>query len=131
MQIGAFVERLQWPPRGLGGCTGHHTPGMTDRERPALRRMRPTRRGAIEGFPLPQLPRRVAARLAMGRTVLLAAQAGAMGEGIEQRRPARRWIAVVAQAGRPSLPDGSGEGRESRLLDVRSQHDARHRAQRH
>ena len=55
MQIGAFVERLQWPPRRLrvdaaGG------PGES-----GLRRMRATRRGALEGFPLPRLRRRVAA----------------------------------------------------------------------
>lgn len=61
------------------------------RERPALRRMRPTRRGAIEGFPLPQLPRRLAARLAAGRSVLLVAQTGAMGQRIERRAPLLRW----------------------------------------
>jgi RNA-directed DNA polymerase len=91
IQVGAFVERLQWPPRRLLGRRGQHKARSAEAERRALRRMRSTRRGAIEGFPLPQLPRRIAARLATGRDVLLVAQTGAMGEGIEQRAPVRRW----------------------------------------
>ncbi len=91
MQIGAFVEQLQWPPRRLRGRRGQDSAGTTKRKRRALRRMRPTRRGAIEGFPLRQLPRRLAARLAAGQPVLLVAQTGAMGQRIEQRAPLLRW----------------------------------------
>ena len=85
MQIGAFVERLQWPPRRLvtnrAGCSAS-----------GLRRMRPTRRGAIEGFPLPQLPRRVAAILASGRSVTLVGQLDAPAGRIVQRVPVVRWV---------------------------------------
>lgn len=52
----------------------------------------------VEGFPLRQLPRRFAARLGAGRSVLLVAQTGAMAGRIEQRRPVRRWAAVSRTA---------------------------------
>lgn len=87
MQVGAFIERLQWPPRRLGrSMNGEHV------RRGDLCRLRPTRRGAVAGFPLPQLPRRLAARLAVGRSVLLVAQNGRMGERVMQRMPIRRWV---------------------------------------
>lgn len=92
MQIGAFVERLRWPPRRLRKRHAWETATTAQWGRSALKRMRPTRRGAIEGFPLPQAPRRLAARLAAGRNVLLVAQTGTMVGRIEQRRPVRRWI---------------------------------------
>ena len=86
IQVGAFVEQLQWPPRRLGRSRN------AERGHPGeLRRMRPTRRGAVAGFPLPQLTRRLAARLAAGRSVMLVAQNGRMGERVMQRMPLRRW----------------------------------------
>lgn len=100
MQVGAFVERLQWPPRRLRARATR----VEDAQR-ALRRMRPTRRGAIEGFPLPQLPQRIAARLAAGRSVLLVAQTGTLGQRIEQRAPLRRWEPKPASGSR-RLPSG-------------------------
>ena len=57
IQVGAFVERLQWPPRRLRGRKAPENAEPADRGWQALRRMRPTRRGAIEGFPLRQWPR--------------------------------------------------------------------------
>ncbi len=92
MQVGAFIERLQWPPRRLGrGSSGKR------RRAGELRRLRPTRRGAVAGFPLPQLPRRLAARMAAGMPVLLVGQTGRMGERVMQRTPLRRWAAVAAR----------------------------------
>ncbi len=91
MQVGAFVERLQWPPRRLRGRGPR-----VECEKRALRRMRPTRRGAIEGFPLRQLPRRIAVRLVAGRPVLLVAQTGTMGQRIAERAPLRRWAPGLA-----------------------------------
>lgn len=90
MQIGAFVERLQWPPRRLspGGAAGA--------DKSALRRMRATRRGAVEGFPLPQLRRRVAALLAAGKNVTFIGQAGESGSRVIARRPVSRWARVIA-----------------------------------
>ena len=75
MQVGAFVEQLQWPPRRLPKvrpATAFTPPG-------GLRRMRPTRRGAMQGFPLTQLDRRVAGLVAAGRAVTLVAQRGESG----------------------------------------------------
>ncbi len=90
IQIGAFIERLQWPPRRIGrrGSASARS-GVVSA---GLRRMRPTRRGAIDGFPVRQLPRRVAALLAQGRPVLLVAQTGMPAGRIEQRRPLLRWM---------------------------------------
>ena len=88
MQIGAFVERLQWPPRRLraDAAAGPSESG--------LRRMRATRRGAIEGFPLSQLRRRVAALLAAGSDVTFVGQAGESGTRVMARRPVARWVAA-------------------------------------
>ena len=100
MQIGAFIEQLQWPPRRL--VVGH---GSTPGESAAfngLRRMRPTRRGARCGFPADQLGRRVAALLRAGKSVTLVAQTGQFDGRLEQRRPTRRWSPVAA-----GLPSGA------------------------
>lgn len=86
IQIGTFVERLQWPPRRIGRR------GRSNFTLTGLRRMRPTRRGAIDGFPVRQLPRRVAVLLAWGCPVLLVAQTGRPAGRIEQRRPLLRWV---------------------------------------
>ena len=88
MQIGAFVERLQWPPRRLRADAAGG-PGES-----GLRRMRATRRGAIEGFPLSQLRRRVAALLAGGSDVTFVGQAGESGTRVMARRPVARWVAA-------------------------------------
>ena len=87
IQIGAFVERLQWPPRRLG----NPAPAQAG----PLRRMRATRRGAIEGFPLQQTQRRLAARAARGRPQLLVTEIEAPAAGFVSRRPAWRWAAQV------------------------------------
>ena len=50
MQVGAFVEQLQWPPRRLPKVR----PATASTPRGGLRRMRPTRREAMQGFPLNQ-----------------------------------------------------------------------------
>lgn len=102
IQIGAFIERLQWPPQRLrrGGTSDKAGPAC--RQRPALHRMAPTRRGAIDGFPLPQLPRRLAARLAMGRAVLLVVQTDTPAGSIMQRRPALRCDAATGLQQRPA-----------------------------
>lgn len=84
MQIGAFVEALQWPPRRLSPRANAPLPG--------LRRMRPTRRGARCGFPTEQLGPRVAALLRAGESVTLVTQTGRFDGRLEQRRPLRRWI---------------------------------------
>jgi len=91
IQVGAFVERLQWPPRHRRRSSKAAALGRPARGAGALRRMRATPRGAIEGFPLPQLPRRLAGRLACGKSVLLVAQTGLLTGRIEQRAPVRRW----------------------------------------
>lgn len=86
MQVGAFVERLQWPPRRLKRrVAGQPTDGH------GLRRLRPTRRGAVAGFPMAQLPRRLGARVASGESVLMLAQNGTMDERLMQRMPLLRW----------------------------------------
>lgn len=86
IQVGAFVERLQWPPR-------RHTRREAGQQRDGggLRRLRPTRRGAFAGFPMAQLPRRLGARVASGKSVLLVAQNGTMDERLMQRMPLLRW----------------------------------------
>lgn len=90
MQVGAFVERLQWPPRRLKrSVTGQPCDGD------GLRRPKPTRRGVVAGFPVGQLARRLGARLALGNTVLLVAQNGSMGERLMQRSPLLRWAPRV------------------------------------
>jgi hypothetical protein len=100
VQVGAFVERLQWPPRHLrrrgGGCI----------EVPGLRRLRPTARGAVAGFPLGQLARRLGARLADGRAAAWLAEQGAVGPGAPvRRRLARRWVPKDAgDRSRPLAP---------------------------
>ena len=85
IQVGAFVERLQWPPRRLGkrGVRGNL----------ALHRMGSTRRGAVEGFPLRQLARRRAALVAAGGQVTFVGQRGGDGAGLRRRAPALRWVA--------------------------------------
>jgi len=88
IQIGAFVERLQWPPRRIrvdaAGSAGES----------GLRRIRATRRGALEGFPIAQLRRRVAALLAGGHDVTFVGQAGESGTRVMARRPVTRWVAA-------------------------------------
>ena len=65
MQVGAFVEQLQWPPKRIAKLRAATEAKLTG----GLRRMRPTRRGAVQGFPLAQLKRRVAGLVAAGRAV--------------------------------------------------------------
>ena len=90
IQVGAFIERLQWPPRRLRHRSA--TPdGAVDRP-DGMRRMRPTARGAVWGFPLPQLPRRLGGRIASGCSVVLIAQSEASAGRIRQRKPVRRWV---------------------------------------
>ncbi len=57
-----------------------------------LRSIRPTRRGAVDGFPLRQLPRRLAALLASGRNVTFVGHRGQTGQRILQRGPEMRWV---------------------------------------
>jgi hypothetical protein len=107
MQIGAFIEKLQWPPRRLS------PPGRGEREVSAerRRRMRPTRRGALWGFPADQLDRRVAALLRAGRAVTLVAQTGRRSGRIEERRPVRRMHVVhAASLDYADLIDVPGQG---------------------
>jgi len=87
--VGAFVEQLQWPPRRLPKVR----PANAPRLRGGLRRMRPTRRGAVQGFPLTQLDRRVAGLVAAGRAVTFVAQRGESGGGLMRRVPVARWVA--------------------------------------
>lgn len=92
IQVGAFIERLQWPP-----CRLRHrssTPERAVELAAGMRRMRPTARGAVCGFPLPQLPRRLGARIASGRSVVLVAQTEVPAGRIRQRKPVRRWVPV-------------------------------------
>jgi hypothetical protein len=86
IQVGAFVERLQWPPRRL-----KRPEAGQQRNDDRLRRLRPTRRGAVAGFPIGQLTRRLGARVASGNSVLLVAQDGSMGERLMHRAPLLRW----------------------------------------
>ena len=85
MQTGAFVERLQWPPRRIRP----HAAGSPGES--GLRRMRAKRSGALEGFPLLQLRRRVGAMLAAGHDVTFIGQAGESGTRVMARRPVPRW----------------------------------------
>ena len=89
MQVGAFVEQLQWPPRRLPKVR----PATASTPRGGLRRMRPTRRGAMQGFPLTQLDRRVAGLVAAGRAVTFVAQRGEGGGGLMRRVRVARWVA--------------------------------------
>ena len=49
-------------------------------------------RPAVEGLPLPQLRRWVAALLAAGRDVTFVGQAGESGTRVLARRPVARWL---------------------------------------
>ncbi|WP_353213397.1 RNA-directed DNA polymerase [Rhodovarius sp.] len=91
IQVGAFVERLQWPPRRIGKAAGSAKPKLSG----SLRRMRPTPRGALQGFPLGQLDRRVAAVVAAGRAVTFVAQRGESGGGLMRRVPVARWVSCT------------------------------------
>lgn len=93
MQVGAFVERLQWPPRRLSKAGARGTNG--------LRRMGSTRRGALEGFPLRQLQRRRAALLAAGGQVLFVGQCAGDGTGLRRRLPATRWVRRAPGGAKP------------------------------
>jgi hypothetical protein len=95
MQVGAFVEQLQWPPRRLPSARR----AADAARRGALRRMRPTRRGAARGFPLAQLDRRMACRVAAGNAVTFVAQRGESGGGLMRRVPVARWAPGSAQTG--------------------------------
>jgi RNA-directed DNA polymerase len=92
MQIGAFIEQLQWPPRRLSKVQPD-SPGLRA-SATGLRPMRPTRRGALRGFPGYQLPRRVGTLVRTGRTVTLVAQTGKLGGRVQERKPIRRWVPV-------------------------------------
>ena len=102
IQVGAFFEELQWPPGRLPRESGAAPGSAAD----GLRRMRPTRRGAVRGFPRQQLPRRLAALLAAGRNVLVVVQkVDVERAGIVRRVPAARWVAhgtAVRGAGQAS-----------------------------
>jgi hypothetical protein len=93
MKVGAFVEQLQ--PRRLPKVR----PATAPRLRGGLRRMRPTRRGAVQGFPLTQVNRRVAGLVAAGRSVTFVAQRGESGGGLMRRVPLARWVAGGAMQG--------------------------------
>ena len=88
MQIGAFMEKLQWPPQRLAARA------MAARDRAAvpLRRMRPTTRGAVHGFPVRQLPRRLAALLGQGEAVTLVNEVSGGVGAVLSRVPASRWV---------------------------------------
>ncbi len=92
IQVGAFFERLQWPLRrtGKGTASIPAKDGLM-----GLKRMQPTRRGAVEGFPLHQLPRRIAALVAAGRSVTVVRQVDTPGAGLLQRLPHARWVALL------------------------------------
>ena len=100
MQVGAFVEQLQWPPRRLPKLR----PATASTPRSGLRRMRPTRRGAVQGFPLTQLDRRVAGLVAAGRSVTFVAQRGESGGGLMRRVPVARWVAGGAKLAERERP---------------------------
>jgi hypothetical protein len=93
IQVGAFYERLQWPVRR----NSLHEQSGKKQGVAGLRRMRSNRRGAVEGFPLHQLRRRVAAWLAAGQSVLVVAQSHTAGGRLLQRRPKARWRATSTQ----------------------------------
>lgn len=78
IQVGAFVERLQWPPRALAPARGVGG---------GLRRMRPNRRGAIDGFPLAQIRRRCRAEVSAGRSVVFVGQSGRQCGRLLERLP--------------------------------------------
>lgn len=88
MQVGAFVEQLQWPPRRLP----KERPATEASPRGGLRRLRQTRRGAVQGFPLTQLDRRLAGLVAAGRSVTFVDQRGESGGGLMRRVPVARWV---------------------------------------
>lgn len=87
MQVGGFMERLQWPPRRL------------PRQGP-----RPTRRGLVEGVPLERWATKRRQRLGEGHTVLEVRQAadgvkgmpGAAVGRLLRRLPVRRWTGTAA-----------------------------------
>lgn len=89
MQVGAFVEQLQWPPKRIAKPRAATAAKLSG----GLRRMRPTRRGAVQGFPLAQLDRRVAGLVAAGQAVTFVAQRGESGGGLLRRVPVARWAA--------------------------------------
>lgn len=101
MQVGAVVEQLQWPPRRLPKARVARAPTS----RSDLRRMRPTGRGAVQGFPLTQLDRRVAGLVSAGRSVTFVAQRGESGGGLMRRVPVARWV-----------PGGANEAIRERLV---------------
>ena len=107
MQVGAFVERLQWPPRRIAKASAATEAKFSG----GLRRTRPTRRGTLQGFPLAQLDRRVAGLVAAGHAVTFVAQRGKGGGGLMPRVPVARWVGQ--QAGqvpreRPVLSGANG-----------------------
>ena len=95
MQVGAFVEQLQCPPKRIAKLRAATEAKLSG----GLHRMRPTRRGAVQGFPLAQLDRRVAGLVAAGRAVTFVAQRGESGGGLLRRVPVARWAASDARAG--------------------------------
>lgn len=100
MQVGAFVERLQWPPRRIPKLR----PVVSPVKCGASRRLRPTRRGALHGFPLAQLDRRVAGMVAPGQAVTFVAQRGESGGGLTRRVPVARWVARDPKTGARERP---------------------------
>jgi hypothetical protein len=83
MKVGAFVEFYAPDPAKSQGA------GMN------LQAMRPTRRGARHGFPLPQLSRRVNGLLARGRSVVFVDETGRDSGRLRER--AVRWRFVARQ----------------------------------
>lgn len=88
MQVGAFIERLQWPRRRIAKASAATEAKFSG----GLRRMRPTRRGALQGFPLAQLDKRVAGLVAADHAVTFVAQSGEGGGGLMPRVPVARWV---------------------------------------
>jgi hypothetical protein len=109
MQVGAFVEQLQWPPRRISKLRAATEAKLNG----GLRRIRPTRRGAVQGFPLAQLDRRVAGLVAAGRAVTFVAQRGESGGGLLRRVPVARWAASEGGCG---CGCGCGCGRTTGLI---------------
>ena len=88
IQVGGFYERLRCLIPGQG--PGHHL--ATGSLCAGLRRMRPTGRGAIEGFPVGQLMRRLSKLLENGCGVAVVGELPDLENGLRQRQPIARWV---------------------------------------
>ena len=80
MQVGAFIEFYAADPKRSPGA------GL------GLSALRPTRRGARQGFPTAQLGRRMRGLLSAGRQVVLVAQTGCDALRLRGRAPLFRYV---------------------------------------